>query len=190
MPSTSISLLKRARDPSDEKAWQRLVHLYSPLLKIWARDQGLSENEAADLTQEILLVLVRELPKFEYDSAKGKFRYWLKTVTENKCREFHRRKRKLDSKTRSLVEADCSISDPPDQSFWDESYSHLLMTRAMQVMKSEFEEKTWKAAWEFTTSGKSAAEVGKMLGISEAAVYVAKSRVLKRLRIELQDLLD
>src|SRR5436190_12874328 len=90
MLSTSVTLLERVRRRDDQAAWERFVALYAPLLFRWARRTGLAEADAADLVQEVLVVLVRELPDFTYDAGQN-FRGWLKTVTINKCRERQRR---------------------------------------------------------------------------------------------------
>src|SRR5688572_18098029 len=91
MLSTSVTLLQRVRRPDDQAAWERFVALYAPLLFRWAQRAGLAEADAADLVQEVLLALLHELPRFEYDPAHS-FRAWLKTVTINKCRERQRRR--------------------------------------------------------------------------------------------------
>src|SRR5262245_49975988 len=90
MHTTSETLLKRLRQPTDQQAWQRFVLLYTPLLFYWARRMGLSQDEAADLVQEVLTLLVQKLPDFHYDRHKN-FRNWLHTLTVNKWREGRRR---------------------------------------------------------------------------------------------------
>ena len=90
MNSTHSSLLERLRRPDDVEAWDRFVRLYTPLLFHWARGAGLRDPDAADLVQDVLVVLVRKLPEFHYDPRKS-FRAWLRTVTLNKWRERLRR---------------------------------------------------------------------------------------------------
>src|SRR5262245_52715321 len=185
MNTTSISLLQRLREPGDQDAWRRFVHLYTPLLYYWARRRGLPETEAADLVQEVLLVLVQKLPEFTYDPAQS-FRGWLRTITLNKWRE---RRRRL-----ALPIDDVSISDVVDSSncdaFDENEYRQRLVNQALQIMQAEFEPTTWKACWEFVVSGRPAATVAAELGVSVDVVYGAKSRVLRRLREELAGLLD
>src|SRR3954465_4015956 len=91
MLSTSITLLQRIRQRDDQAAWERFVALYTPLLYRWAQRAGLSDHDATDLVQDVLILLMTELPSFEYDAARRNFRGWLKTVTINKCRELQRR---------------------------------------------------------------------------------------------------
>ena len=76
---TPASLLERLRQPGQDQAWARFVDLYTPLLFYWARRLGCQESEAADLVQEVLLLLVRKLPGFTYDQHKS-FRGWLRTI--------------------------------------------------------------------------------------------------------------
>src|SRR5262245_41800561 len=71
MPPTSASLLQRLRTPGSGPAWDEFVELYSPLLFQWARRAGLKGEDAADLVQEVFVLLVRKLPEFEYDPSKG-----------------------------------------------------------------------------------------------------------------------
>lgn len=190
MTSTSVTLLKRVRQRDDQAAWERFVALYTPLLYRWAQRAGLPEQDAADLVQDVLLVLMKELPNFEYDGARGNFRGWLKTITINKCRERQRR-HVLAAGAGGEEDRVQSVpgADELDE-FWETEYRQHLVRKALEVMRTEFEPKTWQACWEHTVNDKTAAEVGRELQMSEAAVYVAKSRVLRRLRQELSGLLD
>jgi RNA polymerase sigma-70 factor (ECF subfamily) len=183
--TTSVTLLERVRVRSDDRAWDRFVTLYTPFLLVCARRAGLHENDAADLVQDVFLHLLDELPKFQYDAGRKSFRGWLKTVTVNKCRE-RWRKRSLDT----LLYPAAELAAVEDEAFWEQDYRDLLMQRALGVMQNEFETKTWRACWEFTVSGRKAADVAAELGMTEAAVFMAKSRVLKRLRQELSGLIE
>jgi RNA polymerase sigma-70 factor, ECF subfamily len=187
--STSVTLLARVRRRDDQAAWQRFVALYAPLLFRWSQRAGLTDADAADLVQDVLLTLLVELPQFEYEPRRS-FRSWLKTVTINKCRE-RQRKRVLAAGAGGEAEPLAAVAAPDDlEEFWNTEYQQHLVRRALEIMQAEFEPKTWRACWEHAVSGQSAAAVGQSLGMSEAAVYVAKSRVLRRLRQELAGLLD
>jgi RNA polymerase sigma-70 factor (ECF subfamily) len=187
MPSTSPSLLERLRQPGDSTAWGRFVDLYTPLLYYWARRVGLDQSRAADLVQEVLLVLVGKLPEFTYDPAQS-FRSWLRSVATNKWRENCRRQ----PPGREVQGVDLSAVAGPDAApeFEEAEYHQYLAQRALALMQAEFQPATWKACWEQVVSGRPAAEVAAELGMSEGAVYVAKSRVLRRLREELHGLFD
>ncbi len=190
MLSTSVTLLERVRQRDDQAAWERFVALYTPLLYRWSQRAGLNDHDATDLVQDVLVLLMKELPNFEYDAARRNFRGWLKTVTINKCRELQR-KRVIAAGAGGEQDALHSIAIANDlEQFWDTEYRQHLVRKALEVMRAEFEPKTWQACWEHTVNDKTAAEVGRELGMSEAAVYVAKSRVLRRLRQELAGLLE
>src|SRR5688572_20304611 len=88
---TPASLLERLRQPAEQQAWSRFVRLYTPLLYSWARRLGLQPEDASDLVQDVLTLLVQKLPEFHYDRHK-RFRGWLWTVTLNRFRENHRRR--------------------------------------------------------------------------------------------------
>jgi RNA polymerase sigma-70 factor (ECF subfamily) len=185
--TTSISLLERLRQPSDQDAWRRFVHLYSPLLYYWARGVHLPAADAADLVQEVLLVVVEKMPEFVYDPHRS-FRGWLRTVTLNKWRE---RCRKYAS---APPMNDAGLSGLTDGNgtdlFAETEYRQWLVRQALEIMQGEFEPTTWKACWETTVSGRPAAEVAAELKVSVDVVYGAKSRVLRRLREELAGLWD
>lgn len=133
-----------------------------------------------------MALLVEKLPEFAYDPQQS-FRSWLKTVTVNRWRD-HQRQRSLP-----VAEgADPLDLASPGQShiFWETEYRQRLVARALEIMQAEFEEKTWRACWETTVAERSAADVARELGLSVGAVYIAKSRVLSRLREEMSQFLD
>ena len=184
---TSVSLLERLRQPGQELAWARFVELYTPLLYYWARRTTCHDLEAADLVQEVLTLLVRKLPEFSYDRHKS-FRGWLRTVALNCWRNLRRRARvPRDANAPDLADLAAPETDDP---FWDVEYRERLVGRALQLMQTDFEATTWKACWGCVVDGKPAAQVARELGISTGAVYMAKSRVLSRLRTELDGLVD
>jgi len=188
MQTTSPTLLRRLRDAADREAWERFVEIYTPMLYRWARASGLSDQDGCDLLQDVFVLLLGKLPKFDYDSQRGRFKSWLRSVLINKLRE---RKR---SRSATMFESRQAPLDPEDDNrvvpFWENEYRDQLIQRAMRVMQREFEPSTWKACWETAFHGRPAAEVAAELGLSLGAVYVARSRVLRRLRQELQGLLD
>jgi RNA polymerase sigma-70 factor, ECF subfamily len=187
MHTTSASLLERLRRPGEEAAWTRFVKLYSPLLYTWAHHLGLHDPDAADLVQEVFATLVQKLPEFEYDQ-QNSFRSWLRTVTLNKWRD--RCRRRVPAALAPDDAALAQLAAAETETFGEAEYRQHLVTRALQLMQSEFSPLTWKACWEHVVAGRRAAEVAAELGISAGSVYVAKSRVLCRLREELKGLVD
>ncbi len=186
MLTTSVSLLNRLKGGNEEEAWRRFVLLYSPLLYCWARRLNVRDADAADLVQDVFTLLYQKLPGFTYLPHQS-FRAWLRTVLVNKWREGQRR-RTLPT-CADLAVLDLPTADPlPD--FEEEEYRRYLVGRALQVMQTDFTTTTWKACWETTVGGRAPAEVAGELGITVRAVYLARIRVLQRLRQELAGLLD
>ncbi len=184
MDSTPVSLIVRLRRPADADAWERFVRLFTPLLDQWARRLGLEGPDAEDLIQDVFAVLVRRLPDFAYDPQKS-FRAWLWTVL------YHARQRRHHP-AGPLLPPDAldnlaPAAEPPP--FDEEEYRRHVVGRAVQVMRTDFAAPTWQAFWGLVVEGKPAAEVARDLGLSVNAVYLAKARVLTRLRQELAGLL-
>lgn len=186
MHTTKASLLLRLRDPAQKEAWTRFVDLYTPLLYYWLRQRGVQEQDAADLVQEVFVLLLQKLPQFAYD-AKGSFRTWLRTVTLNKWREKQRRLRPDNIAPDQL--ADCAGADD-EEPFWEAEYRDQLIRRALELMQADFQPTTWQACWEVVAKARPAAEVAGELGLSVGAVHAARFRVLARLREELAGLID
>jgi RNA polymerase sigma-70 factor (ECF subfamily) len=189
MVSTSFSLLERVRG-EDQAAWEQFVALYTPLLYRWAQRAGFTTQDAADVVQDIFLVLAAELRSFQYDPARGHFRGWLKTVAFNKCRERQRRRVTAPAAGGQDDPLQTLAAKDEWESLWEAEYRQQLVRKALEIMQQHFEPNTWRACWETAANGRPAAEVAQMLGITEGAVYVAKFRVLRRLRRELDGLLD
>jgi RNA polymerase sigma-70 factor (ECF subfamily) len=186
MLSTSATLLDQLRQANQPEAWARFVQLYSPLLLYWAARQGFREADAEDLVQEVLVKLVRELPAYEQREGQS-FRGWLFRVTVNQCRDFRRRKA-----TRALPgdEGLSGVSAPSVAELAEAEYRRLLVRRGLELIRADFNDTTWTAFTRLTMEGRSAADVAAELNLSVNAVYLARHRVLARLRQELDGLLD
>ena len=192
-PLTRATLLVRLRDPHDDGAWGEFVQLYGPVVYGFARKRGLQDSDAADMVQEVLRSVARNADRMEYDPKKGTFRGWLYTVTRNKIYNFlssqKRRPRATgDVSSQERLEA---FADPSNvsEADWELEYQRRLSAKAMDRVKHEFQPATWQAFWGTAVEGRQAVEVGQALKMSPGAVYVAKSRVLARLRDEVQKLM-
>ena len=186
MHTTPVSLLERLRQPDQQAAWTRFVELYTPLLYHWSKRLGLQESDAADLVQEVFVVLLQKLPEFTYDRRKS-FRGWLRTVLLHKSED--RRRRQPPPPAPHVAATDLLEERGPDV-LEEVEYRQYLVGRALQVMQRDFQPVTWKACWEHVVADRPAAEVAAELDISVGSVYAAKSRVLRRLRQELEGLLE
>lgn len=189
---TRASLLARLGDPEDRLAWQQFVELYGSLLYGFARQRGLQDADAADLTQEVLLAIVQTAGRWHYDPQRGSFRGWLYGVTRNKIAQFltNRRSQPLgsgDSTTQQRL-AEQPKPEADLEATWEQEYQqHLFRLAAAQIQK-HFNPTTWKAFWRTAVEGARGAAVAAELGLSVGAVYVARSRVLARLTEEIQQL--
>ena len=150
---------------------------------------GLGSPDADDFVQDVLLLLLDKLPTFEH-RGQGSFRAWLQTVAVNKSRERFRRRAQPQAAGGDSGEFNAIADSEADSGFWEREYRQHLVSRALEVMRNEFEPTTWQACWQRVVEDRPAAEVAQRLGLSEAAVFVYTGRVLRRLREELQDLLD
>lgn len=187
MDSTSVSLLRRLQGPEHETAWERFVELYAPLIFHWGKSQGLNPTDAADLVQEVLTVVVAKLPEFQYDPTK-QFRGWLRTVTVNKANDLHRRNAVRPESGQVAAIQNAAVATAMDL-FDEAEYRSFLVNRALELMRSEFRDEIWQACWLQVAEGRKAADAALELGISLNLAYLAKSRVLGRLREELAGLM-
>jgi RNA polymerase sigma-70 factor (ECF subfamily) len=188
MTRTPSSLLERLRQPFEPEAWARFVALYTPLIYAWGRRVGLQEQDAADLVQDVFVTLLQVLPTFAYDRQQS-FRKWLRTVTINRWKKDRKRPENRNLQAQPGQPETVAVGDDLE-ACWEAEYQQHLINQALRLMRTDFEETTWKACWETTAAGRAAAEVAAELGLSVGAVYAAKFRVLNRLRRELQGLLE
>lgn len=189
MNTTSLTLLERLARGTDQAAWGRFVELYTPLLLAWCQRLGLSDSDSADLMQTVFVTLYEKLPQFRYDPNRS-FRAWLKTVMLNAWRNQARKQRAGTPGAQGALDPD-SIPDTDPRLQLDEAeYRAHLVRRALTLIQASFEPATARACWEFVVQGRPAQEVADELGLSVNAVYLAKSRVLRHLRHELQWLID
>lgn len=192
-PLTRVSLLNRLKDGGDTQAWTAFVRLYGPVIYGFARKRGLQDADAADLMQEVMKSVARNAEKLNYDPERGTFRGWLYTVTRNKIYNFlsaqkNRTRAVGDSANHERLESLPDRADNEAEADWDREYQRRMSARAMERVKGEFQANTWQAFWGTAVEGRAAAEVGGELHMTPGAVYVAKSRVLARLRDEVQRL--
>jgi RNA polymerase sigma-70 factor (ECF subfamily) len=191
-PLTRVTLLNRLKDGADADAWHEFVHLYGPVVYGFARKRGLQDADAADLMQEVLRSVARNAVRMEYDPKRGTFRGWLYTVTRNKIYNFlnGQRNRPRGSGDPSAQDRLDSIADRNSdrEDDWELEYQRQLSAKAMEAVQDEFQPNTWQAFWRTAVEGRPAQDVGSELKMTPGAVYVAKSRVLARLREEVQRL--
>jgi RNA polymerase sigma factor (sigma-70 family) len=190
-PLTRASLLVQIRDGENHVAWQEFMKLYGPVVYGFARKRGLQDADAADLMQEVMRSVSTAIGRLEYDRNQGSFRGWLFTITRNKVFNFLSARRirpqgSGDTTTNQLLAAQPDTDDGSD--LWEIEYQRQLASLAMDHVKSEFQDTTWRAFWLTAVEGIGAAEAAQQVGISPGAIYVAKSRVLARLKEEVESM--
>jgi len=193
MSITRQSLLLRAQ-AGDPGAWKDLVELYRPLIVAWMRYRAVLADEVDDLVQEIMLAVVQSLPSFCHSGRRGAFRSWLRTLTRNHTCDFWKARgaRALDGVTTEAAEALGQLEGPDGglSRLWDEEHDRYVLRCLLDLIELEFEPPTVRAFRRVALEGATSAEAARELGLTVGAVYVARSRVLRRLRDEAHGLLD
>ena len=187
---TKATLLIRLRDASDQDAWRLFASIYTPLVYRYAMKSGLQDADAADVAQETMCNVVRVIRRFEYDPSRGSFRGWLLTVVRNTLRRRFKKAQNQaagsgDTRVQSMLQQSPDPLTENDED-WDREYELWLFHKVANMIKSEFHAKTWGAFWRTAVEGSEVASVAVELGISPGAIYIAKSRVLARIRTEVQ----
>jgi RNA polymerase sigma-70 factor (ECF subfamily) len=193
-PATQPSLLVRLRDARDREAWARFVDLYAPVVYRFARRRGLQDADAADLTQTVLLQVARAIGGFDYDPARGSFRGWLFTLVSNQLRKAFGRSRpggrgSGDTDVQRLLEAEPAPAEDPLES-WEGAWRRQTFAWAAAQVRASCGERTWRAFWQTAALGRPGKEVAAELGMTPAAVYLAKGRVMARLKQLIQEAND
>ncbi len=182
---TPPSLLVRIRDARDAESWQTFVDLYAPLIYGYCRRRGLQEADAADVSQEVLLQVARSIRGFEYQPERGRFRDWLGAVTRGKVVRWRERQgRAVNGAGGTGDDPLAAVAAPDADPEWAAAFNGHVLRAALERTRPHFEPATWRAFELEWLGDRPAAEVARTLGVAVTAVYVAKSRVLKRLREE------
>lgn len=187
MQTTRLSLLQQLGDHRDAIAWEQFVNIYSPLVSRWVENLRVEKNSQNDVIQEVFLQLMNKIKDFRRDSP-GSFRAWLRTITINKCRDYFR-KRQRKSEPQFLEHLE-EVAANESEYLTEKEYRDYVARAALDTMKKNFSQTTWRACWLSVAEGMPALEVAKELNITPNAVYLARGRVLQRLRKELDGLWD
>jgi RNA polymerase sigma-70 factor (ECF subfamily) len=184
-PPTRASLLLRIRDPEDDTAWREFVDLYTPLVWGYARNQGLQDADAADLTQEVLTAIARSIARLDYDPARGTFRSWLFTIVRRKLTN---RRAAFANQVHGSGDSVTvqRLAEQPDTSAeevkWEREWEQRVFAWACEQVRREVSDATWQAFWRAAFEGRPSKQVAAELGLNLTTVYNARSRVLARLK--------
>ncbi len=191
--TTRHSLILRLRDPVDAAAWNEFVDLYEPLVYGLARRKGLQDADARDLCQEVFLAVSRAIERWEPDPARGSFRGWLCRVAQlvdqlpDTAGSSPARQRGQQCSTNARGPTRCG---PSGNRVFEVEYKMRVIRWAADQIKGEFTPPTWQAFWHTAVDGKAPKDVALALSLSVGAVYIARSRVLARLRQRVEQLGD
>ena len=193
VPGTSLTLLQRLRDNQPE-AWRVVVELYTPLLYHWCGRRGVRGADAEDVAQEVFQAAAAGLARFRREHEGDSFRGWLRGITHNILLQHFRRadrQPRASGGTDALARLQEVAEAEPPEADEDDSPSELeaLRRRALELVRGQVEERTWRAFWLTAIEGRSPNDIAPDLGVSPTAVRMAKSRVLRRLKEQFGELI-
>ncbi|MEX2138470.1 MAG: sigma-70 family RNA polymerase sigma factor [Pirellulales bacterium] len=190
-PETRRSLLLRIRDRDDARAWEEFVEIYEPLLYRLVREKGLQHADAQELTQEALLAVASAIERWDPDREKGSFRGWLFCIARNMTINFLTRRR-TDQQGGGGTDFRLALEQHPDPTSeltaaFEQEYERELFDWAARQVRGEFHESTWQAFWRTAVEGEPIPETATALGLSLGAVYMARTRVMARIKARVKE---
>ncbi len=191
-PSTRPSLLVRLKNPRDERAWAEFVEIYEPLVYRLARKKGLQAADADDLTQEVFRAVAGAIDAWDMDTARGSFRGWLFRIARNLIVNIliarSRRTAGYGAGGSDLVELleSQAVPEADETALFDGEYRRRLFAWAAERVRGGFRETTWQAFWRTGVEGQEVRVVAQSLGMTPGAVHIARSRVMARIRAEIE----
>ncbi|MFK7734772.1 MAG: RNA polymerase sigma factor [Pirellulaceae bacterium] len=187
-PETRESLLIRVRDPQDRDAWDQFVSVYRPVVYRMARLRGVQHADAEDLTQRVLVSVSQSIQDWE-PRAGAKFRHWLARVAKNAAINLLSRQPKDRGRGGSGYSASIeAVSSSSEEAMFELEYRRQVYRRAADIVRHRADDKTWLAFSLTMVDGLSVEQAAVRIGESVGMIYAARSRVLRRLRNEVQRL--
>jgi RNA polymerase sigma factor (sigma-70 family) len=184
-PKTRLSLILRLRHADDAAAWQEFVEIYQPLIFRLARSRGLQEADALDMTQEVMARVAKAVNHWDPDPQRGTFRGWISRITRNLVIEFLRSKnrRPVTSSDSSIDQFIQSTPGPsPETELFDLEHQRQVFVWAAEKVRGSFRPKSWQAFWLTAVDNRSADDVANELGMTKGSIYIARSRVMAKLK--------
>jgi len=189
-PETRPSLMLRLREPADQQAWSEFVSIYEPLVLRLMRQRGLQEADARDVTQQVVLAVTQAVERWQPDGREASFRRWLFAIARKLALKFVERGRSPIGTARvgaggtDMLKLLDSLPEPEHRTMeaFDDEYRTEVFRWAAEQVRSEFRDPTWQAFWRTCVVNETIANVAEHLGMTAGNVYVARSRVIARLR--------
>ena len=194
-PTTRPSLMLRLRDAGDQQAWREFVSIYEPLILRLLRQRGLQEADARDVTQQVVLAVTQAVDRWEPDGRDASFRRWLFSIARKLALKFVQRGRAPHISAgrgtggSDMLERLDRLPEPDNRTSleFDNEYRNEVFRWAAERVRCEFRETTWQAFWRTCVLNEPIPEVAEYLGMSPGSVYVARSRVIGRLRQSVEE---
>jgi RNA polymerase sigma-70 factor (ECF subfamily) len=182
MLETPASLLYRLCQEPLDRDWERFVLLFTPMLVRWAYRLAVPPTDIEDVLQETFTLLVGKFPEFRYNPQQS-FRAWLWTVFHRHVLAWRKRQTRnlalSDAQMEALASAD-NVAEAAEQ-----EYRRVLLDRALQLVQTDFPQQTWQMFVQVAVAGRPSVDVAREFGVTANAVYLARGRILARLREEL-----
>ena len=192
-PKTRASLILRLKNREDLDAWQQFAEIYQPLVFRLARRKGFQDSDAADVAQEVLLRVANAVERWD-PNGDGSFRGWLSTITRNLMINFLQssQRRPIAGGSDAVAELVDNQADPNslESRVFDEELEQQVFAWASERIRPSFQPNTWDAFWATAVDDQPVADVARKLQISVGAVYIARSRVIQKLREEVKRVLS
>ena len=188
-PETRITLIQRLQHGGDEAAWEEFVAIYRPAIVRMALRKQLQPTDAEDLAQQVLLAVSRNIDKWKQDRTRARFRTWLQTVVRNTTlNALTRKPRDQATGGTTAVQQLNQQPDREDSIWFDAEWRRETLRWATAQVREEFEPATWLAFWETAIEGTSASVTAQKCGKSVGAVYIARTRVMQRIKQKIAEL--
>ena len=181
---TRETLLIKIRDQQNAEAWYQFVDIYAPLIQAYLLRRGVESWDVADIVQDVLWKVTQKIADFDYNTQRGKFRAWLLTVTRHHLFDYwaaDRGDRAAGGSSALQIFQDVAVANA-DENAWEQDYRQRVLNYALEHVHREISPLHWNVFCATAIDGKSPQEVARSTGMSVGAIYVAKSRVIKRLR--------
>ncbi|MCD0463534.1 sigma-70 family RNA polymerase sigma factor [Roseiconus lacunae] len=188
-PETRPSLIVRLPDHSDQAAWWSFVELYEPFLRHFARRRGVPESHLNDAIQQILLAIAKSVEKFVDDGKAASFRRWMATVARHEVMKYMTKIRRHVAPTGGS-ESLRGLESVADDSELSDQYEHELIVWAATKIRDEFSESSWQAFWQTVICQRPVDDVARELELSRGAIYMARARILKRIRGQVEEVMQ
>jgi RNA polymerase sigma factor (sigma-70 family) len=190
LPETRASLILRIANPEDAQAWEEFLRLYQPVVYRLACRQGLQHADAEELVQEVMLSIARKVEDWDPNPERGRFRHWLFRIARNQIiNQLSRRKYQAWGTGQSGIQLLLEQQVDPVGSLselFEVEYRRSLFQHAAALVQASVKERTWNAFWLSAVRDVPMSEVAQQLGMSIGSVYIARNRVIAKLRIEVQ----